>query len=91
MNIAFKSSYEENCGMSLPKPMLNIFNGGAHANNSIDIQEFMIMPSDNFSFNEGLAKSTEIYASQENLAKKVLQQLLGMKVVLLQILILMNR
>ncbi len=71
MNIAFKSSYEENCGMSLPKPMLNIFNGGAHANNSIDIQEFMIMPSDNFSFNEGLAKSTEIYMYlKKNLAKK---------------------
>lgn len=71
MNIAFKSSYEENCGMSLPKPMLNIFNGGAHANNSIDIQEFMIMPSDNFSFNEGLAKSTEIYMHlKKNLAKK---------------------
>ena len=71
MNIAFKSSYEENCGMSLPKPMLNIFNGGAHANNSIDIQEFMIMPSDNFSFNEGLTKSTEIYMHlKKNLAKK---------------------
>ena len=71
MNIAFKSSHEENCGMSLPKPMLNIFNGGAHANNSIDIQEFMIMPSDNFSFNEGLAKSTEIYMHlKKNLAKK---------------------
>ena len=71
MNIAFKSGYEENCGMSLPKPMLNIFNGGAHANNSIDIQEFMIMPSDNFSFNEGLAKSTEIYMHlKKNLAKK---------------------
>ena len=71
MNIAFKSSYERNCGMSLPKPMLNIFNGGAHANNSIDIQEFMIMPSDNFSFNEGLAKSTEIYMHlKKNLAKK---------------------
>ena len=71
MNIAFKSSYEEGCGMSLPKPMLNIFNGGAHANNSIDIQEFMIMPSDNFSFNEGLTKSTEIYMHlKKNLAKK---------------------
>ena len=71
MNIAFKSRYKENCGMSLPKPMLNIFNGGAHANNSIDIQEFMIMPSDNFSFNEGLAKSTEIYMHlKKNLAKK---------------------
>ena len=56
---------------TLPVPMMNILNGGSHADNKIDIQEFMIMPSDNFSFNEGLAKSTEIYMHlKKNLAKK---------------------
>ena len=39
--------------MSMPRPMLNIFNGGSHANNTIDIQEFMILPSKNIPFKKG--------------------------------------
>jgi len=45
----------------LPRPMLNILNGGAHAKNNIDIQEFMITPINQKSFSEGLRICTEIY------------------------------
>ncbi|MDB2666560.1 phosphopyruvate hydratase [Gammaproteobacteria bacterium] len=55
--------------MNLPIPMLNIINGGEHANNNIDIQEFMIMPIGASSFSEGMQWSTEIYAG----LKKLLQ------------------
>jgi enolase len=41
-------------GMQLPVPMMNIVNGGAHANNSLDIQEFMVMPVGAQSFREAL-------------------------------------
>ena len=40
--------------MSLPVPMLNIINGGEHANNNIDIQEFMIVPNGAESFSESI-------------------------------------
>ncbi|MCV3527996.1 phosphopyruvate hydratase [Campylobacter lari] len=46
----------------LPVPMCNIINGGAHANNSVDFQEFMIMPFGFSSFKEGLRAVCEIYA-----------------------------
>lgn len=45
----------------LPRPMLNILNGGAHAKNNIDIQEFMIIPYTAKTFCEGLCQCTEIY------------------------------
>lgn len=45
----------------MPKPMMNILNGGAHAGNNIDIQEFMIMPLGFNSFAEGLRAGCEIY------------------------------
>ena len=48
-------------GNELPRPMMNILNGGAHATNYIDIQEFMIIPSKPSSFSEGLRKCSEIY------------------------------
>ena len=48
-------------GNELPRPMMNILNGGAHATNNIDIQEFMIIPSKPSSFSEGLRKCSEIY------------------------------
>ncbi|OCX43379.1 phosphopyruvate hydratase [Campylobacter ornithocola] len=47
----------------LPVPMCNIINGGAHANNSVDFQEFMIMPFGFSSFKEGLRSVCEIYAT----------------------------
>lgn len=46
----------------LPVPMCNIINGGAHANNNVDFQEFMIMPFGFSSFKEGLRAVCEIYA-----------------------------
>lgn len=45
----------------LPRPMMNILNGGAHAANNIDIQEFMIIPYRAESFSEGLRQCSEIY------------------------------
>jgi enolase len=47
--------------MQLPVPMMNIVNGGAHANNSLDIQEFMIMPVGAESFREALRCGAEIF------------------------------
>ncbi len=47
--------------MTIPTPMLNIINGGAHANNSVDFQEYMIMPLGFESFSEGLRASAEVY------------------------------
>ena len=55
INMTFNRMFSEKVQMSLPRPMLNIFNGGSHANNSIDIQEFMIIPSKNNDFNKGLS------------------------------------
>ena len=46
---------------TLPVPMMNILNGGSHADNKIDIQEFMIMPFGAASFSEGLRMGTEVF------------------------------
>lgn len=48
-------------GISLPVPMMNILNGGAHAKNTIDVQEFMVMPVGAPSFSEGLRWCTEVF------------------------------
>jgi enolase len=48
-------------GTTLPVPMMNIVNGGAHADNSVDIQEFMILPVGAPSFSEALRMGTEIF------------------------------
>lgn len=48
-------------GKVLPVPMMNILNGGEHADNNVDIQEFMIMPVNAESFKEGLRMGTEIF------------------------------
>ena len=45
----------------LPIPMMNILNGGSHADNSIDFQEFMVMPTGATSFSEGLKMGTEVF------------------------------
>ncbi|MGI6279813.1 MAG: phosphopyruvate hydratase [Acutalibacteraceae bacterium] len=47
--------------VTLPRPMMNILNGGAHAANNIDIQEFMIVPVSSENFSEGLRICSEIY------------------------------
>lgn len=54
----------------LPVPMMNILNGGAHARNNLDIQEFMILPVGACCFSEALRMGTEVYHS----LKKVLQE-----------------
>ncbi|MFP6271952.1 phosphopyruvate hydratase [Helicobacter pylori] len=53
--------------LTLPVPMLNIINGGTHANNSIDFQEYMIMPLGFESFREALRASTEVYHTLKKL------------------------
>jgi len=58
--------------MQMPVPMMNIINGGAHADNNIDFQEFMILPVGAPSFSEALRAGTEVFHA----LKKVLQ---GMK------------
>ncbi len=47
--------------VTLPVPMFNIINGGSHANNSVDFQEYMIIPTSFDSFSEGLRACTEVY------------------------------
>lgn len=54
----------------LPCPMMNILNGGAHSDNNVDIQEFMIMPVGADSFRDGLRQCTEIYHTLKTLLKK---------------------
>ena len=54
----------------LPCPMMNILNGGAHSDNNVDIQEFMIMPVGAKNFKEGLRMCAEIYHSLKKLLKK---------------------
>lgn len=53
----------------MPVPMMNIMNGGKHADNTIDIQEFMIMPIGACCFKEGLRMCSEIYHSLKTLLK----------------------
>jgi len=53
--------------MTMPVPMLNIINGGEHANNSVDFQEYMIMPVGFENFNEGLRASSEVYHNLKKL------------------------
>ena len=56
-------------GNRLPVPMMNILNGGAHAANTIDVQEFMIMPVGAKSFSEGLRWCTEVFHALQALLK----------------------
>jgi enolase len=50
-------------GMKMPVPMMNVINGGAHANNNLDFQEFMILPVGAQSFREALRCGAEVFAS----------------------------
>ena len=56
--------------MSLPVPMMNIINGGEHANNSLDIQEFMVIPVGAESFREALRCGAEIFHALKKLLDK---------------------
>ncbi|MGB0914824.1 MAG: phosphopyruvate hydratase [Crocinitomicaceae bacterium] len=55
--------------VTMPVPMMNILNGGSHADNKIDIQEFMVMPFGAESFSEGLRWGTEIFHHLKNVLK----------------------
>jgi enolase len=81
VSLAVAKAAAESCGLpfyqyigginasDLPVPMMNIINGGEHADNTVDIQEFMIMPIGAGSFSEGLRMGAEVFHS----LKKVLQ------------------
>lgn len=56
-------------GKTLPVPMMNILNGGQHADNNVDIQEFMIMPVGGENFKESLRMGTEIFHNLKNVLK----------------------
>jgi len=63
---------------SLPTPMMNIINGGAHADNNIDIQEFMIIPAGRPNFSEAMRCGAEIFQSlKSNLSKRNLATTVG--------------
>jgi enolase len=55
--------------IELPVPMLNIINGGSHADNSVDLQEFMIMPVSSLNFTEALRVSAEIFHTLKKVLK----------------------
>jgi len=56
--------------MSMPVPMMNVINGGAHANNNLDIQEFMILPVGAGSFREALRCGAEVFHNLKKLVDK---------------------
>jgi enolase len=63
---------------TLPVPMMNVINGGAHADNSIDLQEFMVVPVGADSFSEGLRVGVEVYhALKKLLTERGLSTLVG--------------
>ena len=57
-------------GFTLPVPMMNILNGGAHADSSVDFQEFMVMPAAASSFAEALRSGVEIFHALRSILKK---------------------
>ena len=69
INQVFNDINGEKVEMQLPTPMLNIINGGEHADNNIDIQEFMIMPIGANNFSQAMQWATQIYYD----LKKLLQ------------------
>ena len=60
-NTPLYKTFSNNDKFLLPIPMMNILNGGSHANNSVDIQEFMIMPISGNTFSETLRMGTEVF------------------------------
>ena len=57
-------------GTEMPVPMMNIINGGAHADNSVDIQEFMILPVGAGTFREALRQGAEVFHALKSVLKK---------------------
>ena len=67
INQVFYHITGEKPDMQMPTPMLNIINGGEHADNNIDIQEFMIMPVGASNFSQAMQWATEIYSNLKNI------------------------
>jgi enolase len=67
INQVFDHITGEKLDMQMPTPMLNIINGGEHADNNIDIQEFMIMPVGASNFSQAMQWATEIYSDLKNI------------------------
>ena len=67
INKVFNDINGEKPIMQMPSPMLNIINGGEHADNNIDIQEFMIMPVGADNFSQAMQWATEIYSDLKNI------------------------
>jgi phosphopyruvate hydratase len=62
----------------LPVPMMNVLNGGAHADNTVDFQEFMVVPTGAQTYSEGLRKGTEVFhALKRTLGKRGLSTAVG--------------
>ena len=61
MGVPLFRSFNFSSSFQLPVPMMNIINGGEHANNSVDIQEFMVIPAGAPSFKEALRYGTEVF------------------------------
>lgn len=82
VSMAFAHAAANSCGLPLyqylggvnakllPVPMMNILNGGKHADNNVDIQEFMVMPVGAVSFREGLRMGTEVFHSLKAVLKR---------------------
>jgi enolase len=78
LNIPLYRTFGEETDLSLPVPMMNIINGGAHANNDLDFQEFMILPIGFDSFSDSLRAGVEIFHTlKNNLNKKSLATSVG--------------
>ena len=85
-NILLGNKMGKTIDQVIPIPMLNILNGGKHADNNIDIQEFMIIPKGAVNFSQAMQWSSEIYWNLNLFLKKKAYQLqLAMKEGLLQI------
>jgi len=67
INQVFDHITGEKLDMQMPTPMLNIINGGEHADNNVDIQEFMIMPVGASNFSQAMQWATEIYSNLKNI------------------------
>ena len=70
LNIPLYKTFSEETGLSLPVPMMNIINGGAHANNDLDFQEFMILPIGFDSFSDSLRAGVEVFHTLKNTLNK---------------------
>jgi len=82
VSLATARAAADECGLSLyryiggtaasvlPVPMMNILNGGQHADNNVDLQEFMVMPFGAKSFSEGLRMGTEVFHALKSVCKQ---------------------